>query len=472
MKGHIQYSPDVHQDRKRTDRTFLFRDRNRYHLSRKTEKRSKEENPMAEKKVPQPKKNNKRLDSRSVKLRTGESQRKNGLYMYRWTDESGERHTVYAESLDALREKEKQITVDEHDGIKTDTNNITVNQMYELWKELKRGLKDSTKQNYIYMYDMFVKPGFGKMRITKVNKSDVRRFYNGIVERKVMKIATLDSVHSVLHQVFQVAVDDNLIRYNPTEGVMKEIKLACRDWKGSREALTVEQQNLFTEYLRNSPKYSRWYPLFFIMANTGLRVGELTGLRWKDVSLEKGTISVNHTLVYYNHGEGKGSYYSINTPKTKSGIRNIPMTEDVKAAFRMEREYQETDGIKCQSHIDGYDDFIFLNRFGTVHNQSSLNRVLKRIMRDCNMEILEKKKKDEEPVLLPSFSCHVLRHTFATRLCEAGTNLKFIQDCLGHADITTTMGIYVTVTKDLRDTEIIRFEGYMKKQTAEEAAVT
>lgn len=138
----------------------------------------------------------------------------------------------------------------------------------------------------------------------------------------------------------------------------------------------------------------------------------------------------------------------------------------------MEREYQETDGIKCQSHIDGYDDFIFLNRFGTVHNQSSLNRVLKRIMRDCNMEILEKKKKDEEPVLLPSFSCHVLRHTFATRLCEAGTNLKFIQDCLGHADITTTMDIYVTVTKDLKDTEIIRFEGYMKKQTAEAAAVT
>ena len=64
---------------------------------------------MAGKKVPQPKKNKKRLDSRSVKLRTGESQRKNGLYMYRWTDESGERHTVYAENLDALREKEKQM---------------------------------------------------------------------------------------------------------------------------------------------------------------------------------------------------------------------------------------------------------------------------------------------------------------------------------------------------------------------------
>ena len=418
---------------------------------------------MAGKKVPKPKKDNKRRDSNSVKLRTGESERNDGRYMYRWTDEYGERHTVYAESLEELREKEKQLIVDEHDGIKTDTNSLTVNKMYELWKELKRGLKDSTKQNYIYMYDMFVKPGFGKMRLTKVKKSDVRRFYNGIVEQKVMKIATLDSVHSVLHQVFQVAVDDNLIRYNPTEGVMREIKMACRDWKGSREALTMEQQKIFLDYLWNTPKYRHWYPTFCVMVNTGLRVGELTGLRWKDISLEKGKISVNHTLVYYNHGEGKGSYYSINTPKTKSAVREIPMTEDVKEAFRMEKEYQEQAGIKSAAQIDGYDDFIFVNRFGNVHNQSSLNKALKRIMRDCNMEIIEKNGTDPEPVLLPSFSCHVLRHTFATRMCESGTNLKFIQACLGHADIATTMNIYVTATPDMKDSEIVRFEGYMKK---------
>lgn len=418
---------------------------------------------MAGRKVPQPKKNLKRRDSRSVKLRTGEVQRKDGRYMYRWTDEYGDRHSVYAESLDQLREKEKQILIDEHDGIKRDTNDITVNKMYELWKELKRGIKDSTMQNYSYMYDMFVRPRFGKMQVTKVKKSDVRRFYNGIVEGKVMKISTLDSVHSVLHQVFQVAVDDNLIRHNPTDGVMKELKLACRDWKGSREALTMEQQKLFLDYLRNTPKYLHWYPAFCVMANTGLRVGELTGLRWKDISLEKGNISVNHTLVYYDHGDGKGSYYSINTPKTKAGTRVIPMTEDVKEAFRMEKEYQEQAGIECVSHIDGYDDFIFINRFGNVHNQSSLNRALKRIMRDCNMEIIEKHGTDPEPVLLPSFSCHVLRHTFATRMCESGTNLKFIQSCLGHADISTTMNIYVTATSDMKDSEIVRFEGYMKK---------
>lgn len=418
---------------------------------------------MAGKTVPKPKKDLKRRDSRNIKLKTGEVQRKDGRYMYRWTDEYGERHSIYAASLDELREKEKQVIIDEHDGIKRDTNDITVNKMYELWKDLKRGIKDSTMQNYIYMYDMFVRPGFGKLRITKVKKSDVRKFYNGIVEQKVMKIATLNSVHSVLHQVFQVAVDDNLIRHNPTDGVMKELKLAYRDWKGSREALTIEQQKLFLDFLRDTPKFRHWYPVFFIMTNTGLRVGEITGLRWRDISLKKGMISVNHTLVYYDHRDGNGSYYSINTPKTKAGFREIPMTEGVKEAFRMEKEYQEEAGISCVSNIDGYDDFIFVNRFGTVHNQSSLNRALKRIMRECNMEILEKHGTDPEPVLLPSFSCHVLRHTFATRLCESGINLKFIQNCLGHTDISTTMDIYVTATQDLKEAEIIRFEGFMKK---------
>lgn len=139
------------------------------------------------------------------------------------------------------------------------------------------------------------------------------------------------------------------------------------------------------------------------------------------------------------------------------------MTEDVKEAFRMEKEYQKLAGLECRSHIDGYSNFVFINRNGQVHNQSTLNRALKRIMRDCNMEILQKKGTEPEPVLLPSFSCHVLRHTFATRLCESGLNPKFIQVCLGHADISTTMDIYVTATRDMKDSEIVRFEGYMKK---------
>ena len=108
-----------------------------------------------------------------------------------------------------------------------------------------------------------------------------------------------------------------------------------------------------------------------------------------------------------------------------------------------------------------YDDFIFVNRYGDVQNQGNLNKALRRMMRDCNDEILEKYGADSDPVLLPQFSCHILRHTFATRLCESGANLKFIQSILGHADVSTTMNIYVDVTDALKKKEITAFDDYM-----------
>lgn len=127
----------------------------------------------------------------------------------------------------------------------------------------------------------------------------------------------------------------------------------------------------------------------------------------------------------------------------------------------MEREFQSQAEISSKSRVDGYDDFIFVNRYGDVQNQGNLNKALRRMMRDCNDEILEKYGADSDPVLLPQFSCHILRHTFATRLCESGANLKFIQSILGHADVSTTMNIYVDVTDALKKKEITAFDDYM-----------
>ena len=357
--------------------------------------------------------------------------------------------------------QEEQIIVDKHDGIRSDVKSITVNEMFDLWCQLKRGIKDSTFKNYIYMYELFVKPSFGKNRLVQVKKSDVRKFYNSLADGKVLKIATIDNVHNVLHQVFQVAVDDGMIRQNPTDNMLKELKLSHGFEREKKEALTVAQQKLFFDYMLSHPKDTHWYPVFYVMANTGMRVGEITGLRWSDIDLKKGIIRVNHTLVYYNHRDEKGCYFSINTPKTKAGEREIPMTEGVKQAFLMEREFQSQAEISSKSRVDGYDDFIFVNRYGDVQNQGNLNKALRRMMRDCNDEILEKYGADSDPVLLPQFSCHILRHTFATRLCESGANLKFIQSILGHADVSTTMNIYVDVTDALKKKEITAFDDYM-----------
>lgn len=113
------------------------------------------------------------------------------------------RHSTFAPTLDKLRELEEELAADKHDGIKTDVKGLTVNDCFNLWKELKRGIKDSTFQNYVYMYEMFVMPTFGKKRVVQVVKSDVKRFYNNLADDKHLKISTIDGIHNVLHQVFR-----------------------------------------------------------------------------------------------------------------------------------------------------------------------------------------------------------------------------------------------------------------------------
>lgn len=195
---------------------------------------------------------------------------------------------------------------------------------------------------------------------------------------------------------------------------------------------------------------------------TGMRVGEITGLRWCDIDLEEEIISVNHTLVYYSTRTEEGQIFAINTPKTKAGERIIPMLPKVKEAFLMEKQYQEECGIKNVAVVDGYRDFIFINRFGNVQHQGTLNKALRRIIRDCNYEVLDKNSSDDV-VILPKFSNHSLRHTFTTRMCEAGVNIKAMQEILGHADAETTMDIYAEATKDLKKAELINFEEYFER---------
>lgn len=398
----------------------------------------------------------KRRDNSRIVLNTGEYQRPNGTYQYGWTDDNGKRHFIYSKTLDELREKEKKISKDKVDGIKCEARHMIVNDMFEKWKELKRGLKDNTFSNYIYMYNTFVKDSFGYSRLAELKKSDVKRFYNSLIENRGLKPNTLDNVHTVLHQILEMAVDDDYIRSNPANGVIREIKQSYGIKIEKRRALTIQEQKLFLDYLSQNNANSHWFPIFAFLLGTGLRVGEATGLRWCDIDFNERLIDINHTLVYYAHGlpgYRLGCYYAINTPKTKASARQVPMIDFVKEALEQERLYHECLDIKCQTEVDGYTDFVFLNRYGGVYNQSTLNKALKRIIRDCNTEEFDKSK--NPPVLLPNFSCHNLRHTFTTRMVESGTNIKVIQDTLGHSDISTTMNIYADVTKELKKSEFL-----------------
>jgi integrase family protein len=411
-----------------------------------------------------------RKDNKRRVLKEGEYQRSSGTYEFKWRDKRGNRHSISAVTLEELREKELDVLRDVLDGVKVDKNNLTVNDMYNSWIQLKRGLKENTFSNYKYMYKMFVEPDFGKNRITDLKRSDVRGFYNFLAEEKHVQINTIDSIHTVLHQVLEIAVEDDYLRYNPSDNALKELKKAINFEVEKRRALTVSEQEIFEAFLRKKGQYHRWYPVFTVMLWTGMRVGEITGLRWCDIDLEEGSINVNHTLVYFDKRAEERCTFAINTTKTKAGERSIPMLPKVKEAFLIEKEYQRECGVKSESVVDGYRDFIFVNRFGNVQHQGTLNKALRRIIRDCNFEILDKNKQNDV-IILPKFSNHSLRHTFTTRMCEAGVNIKAMQEILGHADAETTMDIYAEATKELKKSELINFEEFFARHSKEKLIV-
>ena len=227
---------------------------------------------------------------------------------------------------------------------------------------------------------------------------------------------------------------------------MKEIAQRDGKNKGVRRALTLDEQRAFMEYIANHPVYYHWWPLFAILLGTGCRIGEALGLRWEDLDFEHRMISVNHALVYYKTKEDESSVFRVSEPKTSAGIRTIPMMDMVYDAFQMLYEEQKENGFNDRV-IDGMSGFVFCNRFGNVPNPQTVNRTIKRIVSNYNNEeLLDAAKKRREPLLLPEFSCHQLRHTFCTRLCENETNLKVIQSVMGHRDIATTMDIYAEAT--------------------------
>ena len=404
----------------------------------------------------------KRKDNKGRNLRTGEYQRKDLMYQYKYIGADGKQKFVYSKDLQELRKKEEQIKQDIKDGIKTRAEiPLTVNDMFDKYIATKTELKASTRTNYCYMYKNYVRDTFGTKKLADVRYSDVKCFYNSLIKEKNFKPNSMEIIHTLLHPVFTLAVRDNYIRVNPTDGVMAEIKKSHNWEKPKRHALTEEQQGAFIDYMKNSEMYSHWLPLFTAFLGTGCRVGELIGLRWEDIDTKNDTISINHNLIYRQNDDGVCEMH-VTTPKTEAGKRTIPMLPEVKQAFITERKRQMEQGIRTCT-IDGYTNFIFLNRENYVHNPQTINRAIVRIYKAYNEEEEKNAKKEKrEPVLIPHFSVHNLRHTFCTRFCENETNIKVIQEIMGHSDISTTMNIYAEATESKKQESFKNLIGKMQ----------
>jgi integrase len=393
-----------------------------------------------------------RKDLRGRALKPGEIQRKDDQrYMYSYTDPLGRRKFIYANDLTELREKEQKLQRDQLDGLDLYAQGkATINDTFDRYISTKYELRDSTKDGYLYFYDHFVRDNFGMKKLIEVKYSDVLQYYYYLLNDLDVSISTVETIHGLLHPTFTLAVRDDIIRKNPTDGVIAEISKKTSKSSGIRHALTRDQQRAFMDYMAKHPVYYHWWPLFTVLLGTGMRIGECLGIRWEDLDFEKRIVSVNHSIVYRYSTQKKDTTINVSLPKTEAGIRTIPMLDIVKDAFDMEKEEQAITGENTQV-IDGMSGFVFCNRFNKVHNPQTVNDTIRRICKNYNAEeALNAKKEGREPIILPDFSCHHLRHTFCTRLCETETNLKVIQDIMGHRSIETTMNIYAEATHEMK----------------------
>lgn len=402
----------------------------------------------------------KRCTKNKIKLRKGEYQRKNKTFEYRWNDINGKTHCVYAKSLSELRDKEDAITRDILDGIDYSKLDSTIDSYFELWKKIKTGIRETTYATYVSFYERYIAPEYGKTRIKDVTYSSVALFLKGLAVNKGLKYASIRNIELSLSMVLDIAVKDDVLRSNPCKGVLRDLQREYANDSKVVRALTLQEQKALEAYIAKPGKYHQYYPIITVMLWTGMRVGEVLGLRWEDIDFENDEISVNHTLLFYSKGKGKGSDYKINPPKTKSSNRIVPMLPKVKKALLYEKRKQNLLGISCQMEIEGYTNFIFLNNKGMVLDYKKLNHKLDLICNEISDEI---HKEDPTAPDFPHVHNHMLRHTFATRMREAGADIKATSEMMGHEGILITLKTYTDASREFKNREIAMLQDYYEK---------
>ena len=390
-----------------------------------------------------------RKDNYGRVLRKGERFRdQDGRYQYSYLDSRGTRQYIYAKDLAKLREKENELKRDQLDGIDHYVaGHITVNELFDRCMAVKTNLRRTTRANYEMMYNKHVRKGFGERKVGSIKYSDVKLFYHQMVTDDGIQPNTVATIHSCLHPAFEMAVRDDIIRRNPCHGVLGELSNDLGKNTGVRNALTVEQQKAFMGFIKGHEIFDHWWPAFMVLIGTGCRCGEFIGLRWQDIDMENRTIDINHSLVRVKRlRNDPDRRLGVSLPKTESGTRVIPMMDQVHEAFKLVYEEQLITGFN-ETVIEGMSGFIFKNANGSVLSEQNLNSAIKRIVAAYNMEEeVRAARVRRDPILLPNFSVHYLRHTFCTRFCENESNVKVIQSVMGHKNIHTTLDVYAHAT--------------------------
>lgn len=369
-----------------------------------------------------------RKDSKGRVLRDGESQRKNLTYQYRFTDPLGKRQCVYAQTLDELRRKEAEIQQKLLSDVAYTSAKPTVLELLDSYIDLKKNeLRYNTIHSYTTTRRAISQEPWSRRRVCEIKVSDAKKWVNALVTERGYSAGSVSVMKTLLASACQVAVDDDVLAKNPFK--FSFAKSAYE--KKERPFLTLAEQSDFLSFLKQDAYYSKFYCQFYILLKTGLRIGELMGLTKNDIDFKHSCICVSHQIQ-----QTRGGDFYVSVPKSKSGVRNIPMLENVAQILR---EVIASNKDKKQVEINGYSGFIFTTDTGSPINHNRYNYELACCIRGYN---------STHEAQLPHITVHCLRHSFCTAMAELGIDPKHLQYIMGHSTIEMTMDHYRHVAYD------------------------
>ena len=357
-------------------------------------------------------------------LGEGIYQQANGTYCARFIDRFGKRKSKRSKKLQEVRQWLADATyINEHSDIEQATN-MMVDAWFEYWIDVKKKtVRPNTVRNYTERYNKNIQKVIGRKILTEVKPIHCQKIFTDMAEEGY-KTSTIYQTRIALFNMLEFAKENEVILSNPCK---KSVKSDMGKPSQKKEALTIDIQKKFIEYAKGQSYENQ----FRFILQTGLRTGELVGLKWEDIDFSKKAIRIQRSMEYrYSVGE-----WRIGEPKSKAGYRTIPLTDET---IRILTEQKEKNKNIKKIQEEWY-EFIFLSRKGEPVKNSAYDTAL--------FKICDKAK-------INRFSMHVLRHTFATRCIEGGMMPKTLQKILGHSNIGITMNLYVHITEDEKQKEI------------------
>ena len=344
------------------------------------------------------------------------------------------RFTGAKESEARAKMREWQKAVD--DGMLPGADRLT------LWDWLDRWLKDyvqshvkpKTYEKYESQLRCYVKPStIGKQLLSKLRGPDIQRFYGTIAktggkDNKSLSSFTVRSVHACLHAAFKQAVTDGLIPRNIIEGTKppRLAKLEIHPLDAAQVKNLLETARAFGEF---------YYAIILVALETGMRKGEIFGLKWADIDSKKNAILVRRQLV-----TASGSTILQET-KTKTSRRRIPVPKEIVSALEHYRKvWQAPQKLRLGKSYDDQ-DMVFATEIGTPYHPNTFHKTYREILKKVNLD-------DRD--------FHCLRHTHACMLLNNGWNPKAVQERLGHSSIRVTMDVYGHLFPDIQEQLVLQ----------------